>query len=104
MPNYRRMRSNSNPTRYTGESTCQLAASQLCQNPIQFSLWELLFERKQRPQIIDTTHFHMEQTEPLGLLIVLRNQQVEGSSTPAFFGGSLCTVPKGHVTECAYQV
>ncbi len=63
----------------------QLAVAELCQNPIQFSLRELLFERKQLPHIVDNGHIRMELMESLERLIVLRNQQVAGS-IPA--GGS----------------
>jgi hypothetical protein len=46
---------------------------------------ELLFEREQVPQVVDNEHFRIELMECLEPEIILRNQQVAGS-TPA--GGS----------------
>ena len=57
----------------------------LCQNPICLGHGELLFERKQFPQVVDKRHFRVELLEYLEPEIILRNQQVAGS-IPA--GGS----------------
>jgi hypothetical protein len=62
-----------------------LAVPELCQNPILLGPPKLLFERKQLPQFIDNKHFRIDPMERLEPALVLRNQQVAGS-TPA--GGS----------------
>ena len=63
----------------------QAPVPELCQNPIHLVCRELLFERKQLPQIVDNRHFRMELMESLETANILRNQQVAGS-IPA--GGS----------------
>ena len=63
----------------------QAPVPELCQNPIHLVCRELLFERKQLPQIVDNSQFRMELIERLEPEIILRNQQVAGS-IPA--GGS----------------
>ena len=64
----------------------QAPVPELCQNPIHLVCRELLFERKQLPQIVDNRHFRMELMESLETANILRNQQVAGS-IPA--GGSI---------------
>src|SRR5215469_10094804 len=61
-------------------SPAPLAVPKLCQNPICLGCRELLFEREQLPQVVDNRHFRIEPTECLEPVIVLRNQQVAGSS------------------------
>jgi hypothetical protein len=46
---------------------------------------ELLFEREQPPQAVDNKHFRIELIEHLEPVMVLRNQQVAGSTA---VGGS----------------
>jgi hypothetical protein len=63
-----------------------LAVPELCQNLICLKCPELLFERKQLPQVVDIRHFRMERMDGLEPANILRNQQVAGS-IPA--GGSI---------------
>ena len=58
---------------------------ELCQNPICLAYRELLFEREQPPQAVDNKHFRIELIEHLEPVMVLRNQQVAGSTA---VGGS----------------
>ena len=64
----------------------KVAVPKLCQNPICLGRRELQFEREQLPQVVDNRHFRIELMECLEPEIILRNQQVAGS-TPA--GGSI---------------
>jgi hypothetical protein len=66
-------------------SQIHVPVPELCQNPICLGRGKLLFERKQLPQVVDNRHFRIELMECLEPEIILRNQQVAGS-TPA--GGS----------------
>ena len=52
---------------------------ELCQNRIHLVCRELLFEREQLPQVVDTRHIQIELIECLEPGHVLRNQQVAGS-------------------------
>jgi hypothetical protein len=56
------------------------AVLKLCQNPICLAYRELLFEREQLPQAVDNKHFRIELIEHLEPVMVLRNQQVAGST------------------------
>ncbi len=67
----------------------QAPVPELCQNPIHLVCRELLFERKQLPQIVDNSQFRMELIERLEPEIILRNQQVSGSSPE---GGSIKSI------------
>jgi hypothetical protein len=70
----------------TNQSTSAAApVPELCQNPIHLVCRELLFEREQLPQVVDTRHIQIELIERLEPGHILRNQQVAGS-IPA--GGS----------------
>jgi hypothetical protein len=48
--------------------------------PICLAYRELLFEREQPPQAVDNKHFRIELIEHLEPVMVLRNQQVAGST------------------------
>lgn len=58
----------------------QAPVPELCQNPIHLVCRELLFEREQLPQVVDTRHIQIELIERLEPGHILRNQQVSGSS------------------------
>jgi len=62
------------------------AVTELCPNPTFLAQLRMPFERKQLPQIVESKHNRVDGMEPIGPLILLRNQQVAGSS-PA--GGSI---------------
>ena len=75
---------------------------ELCQNPICLGRWELLFEREQLPQVVDNRHFRTELMERLEPAMVLRNQQVSGSSPEG--GSTINQSPRGprHASFCVF--